>query len=116
MRGSLFLLTVLAVSPAVALSQTDAPSAAQESKAPKQHTHTTITGCLGGKPDQYRLKDEKGKTALLYSTKIDLASYVGQSVTVVGDQSATPSTDPGTGRPLPHFKVWEVKPGPGTCK
>lgn len=116
MSGRRFLLTILVVAPALAFGQTDAPSAPQNSKPAKQGSHKTITGCLTGKPDQYRLRDEKGKTVVPYSSNVDLDSYVGQSVTVVGDQSPTPSTDPGTGRPLPHFKVLEVHPASGSCK
>lgn len=112
MRGH-FLLTVMAVASVLAFGQADAN---QNNKPAKQSKHETMTGCLTGKIDEYRLKDEKGKTVLLYSNNINLESYVGQSVTVVGDQAATPSTDPGTGRPLPHFKVFEVHPGSGACK
>jgi hypothetical protein len=107
MRGSLFVLAILVATLAPAFSQ-----------SPKPKTHNTITGCLssGDKPDEYRLVDEKGVTNLVYSVTIHLDSYVGQSVTLTGDQSATPSTDTGTGRPMPHFKVLKVKPASGSCK
>jgi hypothetical protein len=114
MRMSLFLLTILAIAPAVGFGQADAPNATQNRKSTKQHM--IITGCLTGKHDQYRFKDEKGKTVIPYSATVDLDPYVGKSVTLVGDQSATPSTDPGMGRPLPLFKVAEARPGSGTCK
>jgi len=114
MRRNAFLLIVLAVAPAIVFGQTDASNTTQNSKPSK---HKTMTGCLsGGTADEYRLKDDKGKTVLLYSTNVELDAYVGKSVTVVGDQSATPSTDTGTGRPLPHFKVIEARPGSGRCK
>jgi hypothetical protein len=107
MRGRLFVLAILVVTPALALSQ-----------SPKQKNHSKITGCLtsAGQPDEYQLVDKKGVTNLVYSTSVHLDSYVGQSVTLIGDQSATPSTDTGTGRPKPHFKVVEVKPASGSCK
>jgi hypothetical protein len=107
MRGSLFVLAILLVAPALAFSQ-----------SPKPKTHKTITGCLTStsQPDEYRLVDEKGVTNIVYSVTIHLDSYVGQSVTLTGDQSATPSTDTGTGRPTPHFKVLEVKAASGSCK
>ena len=107
MRRSLFVLAILAVTLAPAFSQ-----------SPKPKTHSTITGCLtsGDKADEYRLVDEKGVTNVVYSATIHLDSYVGQSVTLTGDQSATPSTDTGTGRPMPHFKVLKVKPASGSCK
>lgn len=50
------------------------------------------------------------------STTVRLDSYIGRPVTLVGVQSATPSTDTGTARPMPHFKVLEVRPESGTCK
>jgi hypothetical protein len=104
MRGRLFVLAILVVAPALAFSQ-----------SPKQKT---ITGCLTstGQPDEYRLVDKKGVTNLVYSTSVHLDSYVGQSVTLIGDQSATPSTDTGTARPKPHFKVVVVQPASGSCK
>ena len=107
MRGRLFVLAVLMVAPALAFSQ-----------SPKQKTHSKITGCLtrADQSDEYRLVDEKGITNQVYSGTLHLDSYVGQSVTLIGDQSAMPSTDTGTGRPTPHFKVVKVKPASGTCK
>jgi hypothetical protein len=110
MRSASLVLTVLLITPAFALSQADATQNSKPSK------HLTITGCLTGKPDAYRLKDAKGKTVIPYSKTVDLEPYVGKSVTVVGDLSAAPSTDTGTGRPLPHFQVREAQPGSSTCK
>jgi hypothetical protein len=107
MRGRLFVLAILVVAPVLAFSQ-----------SPKQKTHSKITGCLTstGQPDEYRLVDEKGVTNLVYSGTVHLDSYVGQSVTLIGDQSAMPSTDTGTARPTPHFKVVKVQPASGNCK
>jgi hypothetical protein len=107
MRVSLFVLAILVVAPALAFNQ-----------SPKPKTHKAITGCLTStsKADEYRLVDEKGVTNIVYSVTIHLDSYVGQSFTLTGDQSAMPSTDTGTGRPMPHFKVLEVKPASGSCK
>jgi hypothetical protein len=70
MRGSIFLLIILAVAPALVFGQADAQNPTQNSKPAKQRSHMTITGCLTGKPDQYRLKDEQGKTVVPYSTKV----------------------------------------------
>ncbi|HKF01907.1 MAG TPA: hypothetical protein VKB49_06315, partial [Candidatus Sulfotelmatobacter sp.] len=50
------------------------------------------------------------------SDKFDLDSYVGQSVTLIGDRSAIPSTDTGTARPMPHFKVAELRQASGKCR
>lgn len=103
MRARLFVLAILMVMPALAF--------------PKKH-HTTITGCLTStsKPDEFQLVDEKGVTNIVFSVTLHLDSYVGKSVTLTGDQSATPSTDTGTSRPMPHFKVVEVKEASGSCK
>ena len=109
MRGSrlLVLVSILLVTPALGFGQ-----------SPKPKTHSTITGCLThtSQPDEYRLVDEKGVTNIVYSVSVHLDSYVGQSVALSGDQSATPSTDTGTAQPMPHFKVVKVKPASGTCK
>lgn len=107
MRDKAFVLAILMVAPVLAFSQ-----------SPEPKTHSKITGCLTstGQPHEYRLVDEKGVTNQVYSATVHLNSYVGQSVTLIGDQSATPSTDTGTGRPTPHFKVVKVQPGSGDCK
>jgi len=52
---------------------------------------------------------------MLYNSNIDFESYVGKSVTLVGDRSAMPSTDTGTGRPMPYFRVLKLKPATGNC-
>jgi hypothetical protein len=103
MRVRLLVLAILVIMPALA--------------SPKK-THTTITGCLTGtsKPDEFQLVDEKGVTNIVFSVTLHLDSYVGKSVTLTGDQSATPSTDNGTARPMPHFKVVKVTPASGSCK
>ena len=107
MRGRLFALVILVVAPVLAFSQ-----------SPKPKTHSKITGCLTstGDPEGYQLVDEKGITNLVYSATLHLDSYVGQSVTLIGDQSAMPSTDTGTARPMPHFRVLKVHPASGNCK
>ena len=107
MRGRILVLATLVFVPAIAFAQ-----------SPKPKTRSKITGCLTGtsQPDEYRLVDEKGVTNQVYSVTVHLDSYVGQSVTLTGDQSATPSTDTGTGRPTPHFKVVDVQPASGNCK
>ena len=99
MRGNLLVLAILVVAQAFAFSQTDT-SAAQNriSQTPKHKS--TITGCLTsttiGKHKEYRLVDQKRNQNIAYSKTVDLDPYVGQSVTLVGDVSATPSTDEGT--------------------
>jgi hypothetical protein len=107
MRVRLLVLAIIVVAPVLAFSQ-----------SPKPKTHSKITGCLisADQPHEYRLVDEKGITNQVYSGTLHLDSYVGQSVTLTGDQSATPSTDNGMGRPTPHFKVVKVQPASGDCK
>jgi formate-dependent nitrite reductase cytochrome c552 subunit len=112
-----FLLAILVIAPAFAFSQTDTQSAAQSSNRQNTKRGTTITGCLtSSEHDTYRLVDQKGETNMVYSTAVHLDPYVGQFVTLVGQQSATPSTDTGTARPMPHFVVREVRPASGNCK
>jgi hypothetical protein len=106
MRGRLFVLAVLVVAPALAFSQ-----------SPKHQSK--ITGCLtAGQPNDYRLVDQRGVTNYVYSdsASVHLDSYVGQSVTLIGDQSAMTGTDTGTGRTSRRFKVLKVEPASGSCK
>jgi hypothetical protein len=119
MKESLFLLTILLVAPVLASSQTQNPSATQDSnrQTAQQRNQITITGCLTSRHHkEYQLVDEEGTTNLLYSPTVNLDSYVGQSVTLVGNRGASPGTDTGTSRPMPHFMVVEVRPAPGKCK
>jgi hypothetical protein len=117
MRGSLLVTIILAVTAGLAFSQNsqNAPSTSSPQSVIPGH-RTTITGCLTGEPDHYRLTDEKGVTNIIYSTTVHLDSYVGRPVTLLGVQSATPSTDTGTARPMPHFKVLQVHLASGNCK
>lgn len=119
MRGSRFVLTVLVAASALAFGQSSTPNATQNggSQATGRHQRSTITGCLtSAEHDTYRLVDQKGVTHMVYSSTVHLDSYVGQFVTLVGSKSATPSTDTGTARPMPHFTVMEVQPATGQCK
>lgn len=119
MRGNLLVLAILVVTQAFAFSQTDT-SAAQKSVGQTAKHKSTITGCLTstmmGKRKEYRLVDQKRNKNIAYSKTVDLDPYVGQSVTLVGDVSATPSTDEGTREPMPVFMVFEVQPASGKCK
>jgi hypothetical protein len=119
MRRNLFVLAVLVGSSALALGQSTKPSAAEnvDSQPAGHHKHGSITGCLtSAEHDTFRLVDQKGVTNMVYSSTVHLDSYVGQFVTLTGSQSATPSSDTGTGRPMPHFAVTAVHPATGQCK
>ena len=119
MKQGLVLLTIVLVAPALASSQTETPSTSQGSNPPTalHRNHVTITGCLTKNPhNEYELVDQKGTNNLLYGSIVNLSSYVGQFVTLVGDRSATPSTDAGTARPMPHFLVRKVRLASGECK
>jgi hypothetical protein len=119
MRTSRFALAVLLAASSLAFCQSDKPSAAEntENQLTAHHKHSSITGCLtSAEHDTYRLVDQKGVTNMVYSSTVHLDSYIGQFVTLIGSQSATPSTDTGTGRPLPHFAVTAVHPATGQCK
>ena len=118
MKNRLLLLAGLLFTTTLFFSQNEAPPSQTQdnSQSQKQQKHTTITGCLSKNPhNEYELVDQKGIHNLLYSSTIDFNSYVGKSVTVVGDRSAMPSTDTGTARPMPHFKVLKLQPASGNC-
>lgn len=117
MRGSLLALVILAVTAGLAVSQDNKNAPANSNpRDVRPGNRTTITGCLTGESDHYRLTDQKGVTNIVYGSSAELDSYVGKPVTLLGDQSATPSTDTGTAHPMPHFKVIEVHPESGSCK
>lgn len=73
-----------------------------------------ITGCLTKNSlNEYELIDQDGVNNLPYSSTVKLDSYVGQEVTLVGRQSAIPTTDT-AGHSSPHFQVSKVQPA-GKC-
>jgi len=115
MKMHLGLLVILSIMPTLVSSQTETPNTTQSHS--QKNRHVTITGCLSKTPHgEYELVDQKGVHNLVYkSERVDLDSHVGQSVTLTGDRSATPGTDTGTARPMPHFIVRELRPASGTC-
>ena len=119
MKGSRFILAALVGASSLAFSQSDKPSAGANSdiQLVTHHKQNSITGCLtSAEHYTYRMVDQKGVTNMVYSSTVHLDSYIGQFVTLVGSKSATPSTDTGTGRPMPHFAVTAVHPATGQCK
>jgi hypothetical protein len=118
MEERFFLLTVLLVTPALVSSQTTVPKAAQDHRRPMhlKRNQSAVTGCLMKNPHgEYVLVDEKGIHNLLYSSTVPLDTYLGQSVTVIGERGSTPTTDMGTARSLPYFKVVDLRPASGKC-
>ena len=116
MKERLVLLTVLSVTLALVFSQTGIPKTTQGHGPPMhiKHNQTALTGCLTKNPNnEYELVDEKGIHTLLYSSTVPLDTYMGQSVTLVGELSASPSTDTEPARPMPHFKVVDLRPAAG---
>lgn len=118
MKERLLLLTVLWVTPAFVASQTEVPNVIHDHGPPMhlKRNQTALRGCLTKNPhDEYELVDEKGTHNFLYSSTVPLDTYVGQSVTLIGERSATPSIDTGTARPIPRFKVVDLRPASGKC-
>jgi hypothetical protein len=110
------LMAVLLVTTAVFVEKSASQSPTKNS-SPQTGKHVTITGCLTRGPhEEYELVDRQGVHNLIYkSEKVNLDSYVGQPVKLVGERSAIPSTDEATRRPMPHFKVTELQSAPGKC-
>jgi len=118
MEKRFFLLTVLLVTPALVSSQTGVPKATQDHGHPMhlQRNQSALTGCLTkNSHDEYELVDEKGIHNLLYSSTVPLDTYVGQSVTLVGERSTMPIPEMGTSRHAPYFKVVDLRPASGKC-
>ena len=110
------LMAVLLLSVAAPLGKSQ-PQNTNKMSSPQTGKHVTITGCLTRGPHEaYELVDQKGIHNLVAkSERINLDSYVGQSVTLVGERSAMPTLDETTKRPTPYFKVSELKPASGKC-
>ena len=118
MKERLLLLTVLCVTPAFVASQTGVPTTIHDHGPPMRlkRNQIALRGCLTKNPqNEFELVDEKGTYNLLYSSTVPLDTYVGQSVTLIGERSATPSTVMGTARPMPNFKVVDLRPASGKC-
>ena len=81
-----------------------------------EHKRITITGCLTQNSlKEFELVDQEGIDNLPYSATIHLDKYVGQTVTLIGKRSATPTVD--SGAPAkPHFQVSKVESTSGPCK
>lgn len=109
------LLTVLLVTPTLVSSQSGVPKATQDHGRPMhlKLNQSAVTGCLTKNPhNEFELVDVKGIHNLLYSSTVPLDTYVGQSVTVIGERSSTPSTEMGTAPPI---KVVDLRPASGKC-
>jgi len=119
MKERLVLLTVLSVTPTLVFGQAGVQKTTQGHGPPMhiKHNESALTGCLTKNPyNEYELVDKKGIHTLLYSSTVPLDTYMGQTVTLVGELSAAPSTDTGTARTVPHFKVVDLRPAPGKCR
>lgn len=113
-----FLVAIQLMIPAFVFSQSAIPKTTQVVwQTHQQERQVTITGCLTkNSHGEYELVDQKGVHNLVYkSERVDLESYVGQSVALTGEQSAMPSTDTGTSRPMPHFVVKKLRLASGNC-
>jgi hypothetical protein len=122
MRGMLILFTILLVTPALAFSQSETPSATQNSyrQSMFERSNSTLTGCLTGKPDGYQVMDQSGTRHLIMNPNVNLSSYVGHKVELTGTndarRDAAASSDEGTAYGMEFFKVIQVDKDLGSCK
>ena len=106
-------MIMLLLNPVLVRAQND--SKGDQNNDPRKEI--AVTGCLTKNSlKEFDLVDEKGIDNLLYSEVVNLDQYVGQTVTLVGKRSATPSTDMGVKNPQPHFLVNKVQSESGQCK
>lgn len=82
---------------------------------------TSITGCLSGHHDEYRLTEKDGTVHLLLSAqKNGLRSHVGNIVELAGhadnNRDASSSSDEGTAHGQRFFQVNEIISDSGKCK
>jgi hypothetical protein len=115
MKPSLFFLTLLLVPASIASGQAGASNPAQNNpQVSEERNQVAITGCLTKNSlNEYELVDQEGVQNLPYSATVKLDSYVGQEVTLIGRQSATPTFDT-AGHSSPHFQVSKVQAA-GKC-
>ena len=115
MKARVFLPTMLLVAPCIVLGQAGASNPTQNnSQSHPELNQMAITGCLTKSSlNEYELVDQDGVHNLPYSATVKLDSYVGQEVTLIGRQSATPTIDT-AGHSSPHFQVSKVEPA-GKC-
>ena len=124
MRLAISLLTLLLVLSAIAFGQ-NASSAGdrasvQEVSVPA--AENTITGCLAGHHDGYRLIEKDGTMHLLMPAPENqgLRTHVGDVVTLAGyrddNRDASASSDEGTPHGLRFFQVNEIVSDSGECK
>jgi len=124
MRLSVSLLTFLLVLSAIAFGQSanSAGDRASVQEVSVSAGETTITGCLAGRHDGYRLTEKDGTMHLLMPTpeKMGLRNHVGDIVTVGGyrddNRDASASSDEGTPHGLRFFQVNEFVSDSGKCK
>jgi hypothetical protein len=121
MRHAVSLVTLLLVLSAIAFGQSansagDRAGVQQVSVSPGE---STITGCLAGHPDEYRLTENNGTMHLLIGPNA-LAKYVGQMVQLTGyrdnNRDASASSDEGTAHGMRFFQVEDIVPESGKCK
>jgi hypothetical protein len=122
MRLVASLVTLLLVLSAIALGQSANP--ASDPAGVRQVTlkpgETTITGCLAGSTDAYRLTEKNGTYHLLIGPNKVLAQHVGQIVQLAGyrdnNRDASASSDEGTVHGMRFFQVEDIVSQAGTCK
>ncbi len=122
MRLAGSILTFLLVVSAIALGQQSNSSANRVVVQPISVSagESTITGCLSGHRDQYRLMENNGTMHLLIGKNGALAKYDGQTVELAGyrdnDRDASASSDNGTARGTRFFLVTDVMQASGGCR
>ena len=122
MRHAVSLVTLLLVLSVIAFPQSanSAGNRAGVQQVSVSPGESTITGCLAGRPDQYRLTEKNGTMHLLIGPNDALGKHVGQMVQLTGyrdnDRDASASSDEGTAHGMRFFQVENIVSEPGNCK
>jgi hypothetical protein len=122
MRYAVSLVTLLLVLSAIAFAQSanSASDRAGVQQVSVSQGESTITGCLAGHPDEYRLTDKNGTMHLLMGPNDVLGKHVGQMVELIGyrdnNRDASASSDEGTAHGMRFFQVEDIVPESGSCK
>jgi len=121
MRPAVSLVVLLLVLSAIAFGQSasSAGNSARVQPVIVAPGESTITGCLAGQTDEYRLTERDGTMPLLMGPKDALAAHVGQIVQLVGhrdnDRDAS-AGDRGTAHGMRFFQVEDIVPESDKCK
>ena len=117
MKSILLFWAILLFPVTVMLGQGSSPTSKQAtSNTDIGQEKIAVTGCLRKNSlNEYEITDEEGGTQYLpYGSTVNLDSYLGHEVTLVGVPGAMPTSDT-SAHSSPHLKVSKVQSAGAKC-